>query len=266
MELNKTHIKLIQNQLNQGGYQAGTVDGIAGNDTKAALNMVVEVQQFTSFKRRATAYIQFLCQQNSIDAGLIDGYWGPRTDYAFGVLKEFLETGIMPEPWRDEPQVSYNPNNWPNEETALLEAYYGEVGKHQKRLQLPFPHRLSWDKRHVVNSLFCHEKVHESLDKVLTAVLDHYGMDEIRRLRLDIWGGCFNVRKKRGGTSWSTHSWGIALDYNPEQNALRWGRDKASFARPEYNKWWEIWEKEGWVSLGRKKNYDWMHVQAAKVM
>lgn len=264
MELTKKHIRLIQSQLNQAGYQSGAVDGIAGNDTKAALNKVIEVLKFTSFKSRAIAYIQLLCQQNNIDAGSVDGYWGPQTDFAFSVLKHFLETGIMPQPWRDEPVSVLNPHNWPKEETAALEACYGEVGKNQKRLHLPYPHRLSWDKRQVVNSLFCHEKVYDSLGKVLTAVLNHYGMEEIKRLRLDIWGGCLNVRKKRGGTSWSTHSWGIAMDYDPDNNALKWGRDKASFAKPEYDKWWEIWESEGWVSLGRAKNYDWMHVQAAK--
>jgi len=266
MELNKTHIKLIQNQLNKLDYQAGNVDGVVGNKTKAALSKVIEIQQFANFKRRATAFIQLLCRQNNIEVGPIDGYWGSQTDYAFDVLEEFLETGLIPEPWRDEPHAEYNPNNWPQEETIQLKSFYGEVGKHQKRFQLPYPHKLSWDKRHIVNSFFCHEKVHESLDKVLTAVLNHYGIVEIKRLGLDIWGGCLNVRKKRGGTNWSTHSWGIALDYNPEQNALRWGRDRAVFAKPEYNKWWEIWEKEGWVSLGREKNYDWMHIQAAKII
>jgi len=266
MELKKKHIKLIQNQLNILGFNAGIIDGIAGAKTKNALSNLLELQHFVFFKHRVTAFIQLLCKQNNIDAGPIDGMWGPQTDYAFDVLEELFETGEMPDPWRDEPPIIQNPNNWPNESTNFLESFYGEVGKHQKRLQLPYPHKLSWDKRHVQNSFYCHEKVHESLNNVLTSVLNHYGIDEIKRLGLDLWGGCLNVRKKRGGTSWSTHSWGIALDYNPEQNALRWGRDKAIFAQPEYDTWWECWEKEGWVSLGRKKNYDWMHVQAAIVV
>ena len=105
----------------------------------------------------------------------------------------------------------------------------------------------------------------DSLGRVLAVVLDHYGLDEIKRLRLDLWGGCLNVRKMRGGDRYSMHSWGIALDYDPERNRLKWGRDKASFAKPEYDPWWEAWEQEGWVSLGRQRNFDWMHVQAAKI-
>jgi len=216
------------------------------------------------FKRQATAFIQSLCKLNNINAGPVDGYWGPQTEYAYGILETFLETGILPNPWRDEqPNAILNPHNFPFE--VDMEQFYGEVGKNQVRLQLPYPHRLSWEKRTIVRSLFCHEKVKDSLNTVLTNVLNHYGMEEIRRLHLDIWGGCLNVRKKRGGTSWSTHSWGIALDYDPDNNALRWGRDKALFARPEYDKWWQFWEEEGWVSLGRAKNFDWMHVQAARL-
>ncbi|MCF6341525.1 MAG: hypothetical protein L3J31_01800 [Bacteroidales bacterium] len=171
----------------------------------------------------------------------------------------------MPLPWRDElPAASANPHNWPLENDASLLQFYGEVGKNQIRLTLPYPHRLSWDKRKVVRSIYCHEKVKDSLQTVLSNVLSHYGMEEIKRLRLDIWGGCLNVRKKRGGSTWSTHSWGIAMDYDPENNALRQGRDRAWFAHPEYDKWWEFWEQQGWVSLGRARNYDWMHVQAAR--
>jgi len=98
----------------------------------------------------------------------------------------------------------------------------------------------------------------------LSGVLAHYGQAEIRRLRLDLFGGCYNYRRMRGGSAWSTHAWGIALDFDPDRNQLSWGRDKASFAKAEFDKWWEIWENEGWTSLGRTKNYDWMHVQATR--
>jgi len=36
-------------------------------------------------------------------------------------------------------------------------------------------------------------------------------------------------------------------------------------ARPEYDFWWRLWEEAGWVSLGRSKNYDWIHIQAARL-
>ena len=117
----------------------------------------------------------------------------------------------------------------------------------------------------VTNRTRCNAKVKDSLERVLQQVLAHYGPDRIRELRLDLYGGGFAMRDKRGGTTMSTHAWGIAFDFDPDHNKLKWNRDRATLARPEYDAWWHCWEAEGWVSLGRTRNYDWMHVQAARV-
>jgi hypothetical protein len=132
-------------------------------------------------------------------------------------------------------------------------------------LDLPYPLRLSWETNTTVQRTRCHAKVKDSLARVLTNVLAAYGQQRIRELRLDLFGGGYNLRDKRGGSSLSTHAWGIAFDFDPDRNQLKWTRDRASFARPEYDAWWKCWEDEGWVSLGRTRNYDWMHVQAARV-
>lgn len=175
------------------------------------------------------------------------------------------EHGHFPPPWRDEVQKSVNPNNWPLQSEKELNKFYGEIGKNQTFIQLPYKQKLSWNNRQTISRFSCHEKVHDSLVRIFDRVLSHYGEEEIEVLRLDQFGGCLNVRKMRGGSAWSTHSWGIAVDYDPTHNKLRWGRDRASFAKPAYDEWWKIWEDEGWVGLGREKNYDWMHIQAAKV-
>ncbi len=104
-----------------------------------------------------------------------------------------------------------------------------------------------------------------AFEELLRMLVEHYGIQEIQRLRLDLLGGCLNVRTMRGGRRYSLHSWGIAVDYDPERNRLKWGRDRASFAQPEYDPWWKLWEEEGWVSLGRHRNFDWMHIQAARL-
>jgi len=67
----------------------------------------------------------------------------------------------------------------------------------------------------------------------------------------------------RGGSSWSMHSWGTAVDLDPDRNRLRWNSSKAFLARSEYKPFWEIVESEGWTSLGRERNFDWMHFQSA---
>jgi len=271
--MKKSIIKFAQAQLNAGGFDAGPEDGIYGDQTLKAVEKALEQWgdqapdgwRTWSENRKLVAYIQMLCKEAKIEVGKIDGFWGPQTEFAFESLSHLDEHGRLPEPWRDIEPSAENPNGWPPQVEDQLIRFYGDVGQNQTRIHLPFTHRLSWDKTELVNSFSCHEKVHDSLLRVLTRVLDHYGPERIRELRLDLWGGCLNVRKMRGGTRWSMHSWGIAVDYDPDRNQLKWGRDHAAFAQPEYDPWWRLWEEEGWVSLGRSRNFDWMHVQAAKL-
>jgi len=159
---------------------------------------------------------------------------------------------------------------FPRELEAEMVQFFGPVGTQQVELFLPYPMTLAWpDTRGVyreVNRILCHAHVRDSLGRILEQTLDHYGIARVRELRLNVFGGCLNVRRKRGSTSsWSVHAWGAAVDIDPANNQLRWGRDRARLAQPEYEPFWEIVEKQGWTSLGRKKNYDWMHFQAASL-
>jgi hypothetical protein len=156
-------------------------------------------------------------------------------------------------------------NKWPKQDYNSMCAFYGPVGENQTRLVLPFTLKLAWDTSTSIKRITCHEKVAESLYKIFENTLKTYGERELRKLRLDLFGGCLNVRKMRGGSSWSIHSWGAAVDLDPDRNTLRMTSKQASFAKPEYRDFWNIVEKEGWVSLGRVKNYDFMHFQAAKL-
>lgn len=263
----KKHIRFIQKTLHRDGFDPGPVDGLYGDKTEQAL-IAFGVDPDYPKKRKIAQYIQTLAEKQDVEFGVADGYWGPQTAYAFDQLYELLELNRQPRIWRPEDieAQAVNPHQWPRQSPeSELVAYYGEVNSHQTRLQLPYPHKLAWNTRKVINSYYCHEKVHDSLQRVLTKVYQHYGPDRITALNLDLWGGCLNVRKMRGGSRYSMHSWGIAVDYDPEHNQYRWGRDRAAFARPEYDEWWRCWESEGWVSLGRLRNFDWMHIQAAKL-
>jgi hypothetical protein len=129
------------------------------------------------------------------------------------------------------------------------------------KIQLPYPMRLAWDTDTVVNSMMCHKLVAKNFLDVFNEIQRVYGYDKIKELGIDLFGGCFNYRKMRGGNSWSTHSWGIAIDLDPARNLLKETSKTARFARPEYKAMIDIFYKHGFESLGREKNYDWMHFQ-----
>lgn len=38
--------------------------------------------------------------------------------------------------------------------------------------------------------------------------------------QIKTWDGCFNIRNKRGGRTWSLHAWGLAFDINAAWNRL----------------------------------------------
>ena len=124
--------------------------------------------------------------------------------------------------------------------------------------------RLAWDLDTKVSKMRCHKLAAEAFLNVFNDLLAEYGMKEIERLGIDLFGGCFNYRKMRGGTSWSTHAWGIAVDLDPARNKLKETAKTARFARPEYQPMIDIFYRHGFISLGIEKNYDWMHFQLKK--
>lgn len=260
-------IKFIQQQLNKQFNLNLTIDGDAGAQTLSGIMLVKDIPTDWTKERKLVGYIQYLCKQEGIDTGTLDGYWGPQTEYGYEQLQSKINTGSLPAPWRTDSGngLSVVPGNWPPQTQTDLEQYYGKVGTNQTHVVVPYSLKIAWQPKTTVTKFSCHEKVADSIVRVLTRVVDHYGEDKIDELGLNMWGGCLNVRKMRGGTQWSTHSWGIAIDWDPTHNSLHMHRDTARFAKPEYEMWWKLWEDEGWNSLGRVKNYDWMHVQAARI-
>jgi hypothetical protein len=128
-------------------------------------------------------------------------------------------------------------------------------------VKIPYPMRLAWDKDTKVTKIRCHKMVADKLQSIFNDILEHYGYDEIQKLGIDLYAGCFNFRKMRGGSDYSRHSWGVAIDLDPERNLLKETSRTARFARPEYKPMIDIFYKHGFVSLGREKNYDWMHFE-----
>ena len=147
----------------------------------------------------------------------------------------------------------------------MIEDIYGKPGTNQVMCILPYPMLLAWDKKTSINRFSCHTKIKKNLENIFTETLKAYTLEGIKELRLNLFGGCLNIRPMRGGTSPSIHSYGLAVDIDPEHNQLKWNRTKASLALPAYDKFWSIVQRNGGYSLGREKDYDWMHFQFVKI-
>jgi hypothetical protein len=149
--------------------------------------------------------------------------------------------------------------------TQQLIAKYGQPTQDGRpylvTINLPYPMRLAWDKNTVITKMRCHRLVANQFKAIFAEILAVYGMANIVKLGLDLYGGCFNFRAMRGGSDYSRHSWGVAIDLDPERNQLKETSATARFARPEYKAMIDIFYKHGFESLGRQKNYDWMHFQ-----
>lgn len=158
-------------------------------------------------------------------------------------------------------------SGWPTEREVLSgDSIFGQPGEAGSlvTIPLPYPLRPSWSPDTELTSITCHRLIAVPLTRIFQRTLEHYGLERIRELRLDIYGGCFNNRPIRGGSRPSLHAWGIAVDLDPERNTLYMSAPEAAFSGPEYDAFWSIVEKEGAFSLGRERNYDWMHFQFAR--
>lgn len=270
-------VRIIQTRLKELGHYRGAVDGTRGtNTTKGVAAALAERDRDLpdgwrswSDKRKAVAFLQLLCKDKGFNPGKIDGWIGTMTTSAYEGLAHLTETGRRPRPWRDETPLDVNPNRWPTQ--ANVEAFYGPHGVRGgytpplRSVECPWRLKVAWNMNQTATKISIHEKCADSLGRILAKVHAHYGQTEIERLRLDLYGGSYNPRKMRGSERWSMHSWGIAIDWDPDNNALKWNREQASLSGADYLDWWRFWEEEGWLSLGRVRNFDWMHVQAAKL-
>lgn len=283
----------VQSRLAAAHLYDGRVDGDLGSRTKAAILAFLLQQRVPDFEgwpvaRRVIAAQQLICRIDGIEVGAIDGRVGTQSRYAFGVFDVRKAAGGKPVPvienWRNDataPQATpsrplpapitssqvnapSNKPSWPRQ--SGMDAFYGPKGSSQVTLVLPFVMRIAWDPDSRISKFSCHAKVKESMERLFVRQLDYFGIEEIRRLRLDLYGGCLNVRKQRGSTTaWSMHSWGSAVDIDPEHNAMNFHRSQATLDNPPYDPFWRFVYDEGAIGLGRERDYDWMHFQFARL-
>jgi len=63
--------------------------------------------------------------------------------------------------------------------------------------------------------IYCNKRMVPLLSKAFENVRKRGLEDQVKT-----WDGAFNIRKKRGGSSSSLHSWGLAIDINAAWNGF----------------------------------------------
>ncbi|WP_150526832.1 peptidoglycan-binding protein [Roseibium sediminis] len=240
--MSRTFEEWLQSRLTAHGFACGVIDGVIGPKTLLALK---------GFQRA-----RGLGPTGLADEGTVEALKAPSSRVAIE------ETSFIPDRDQDVADDQRH-GTFPRQSDAM--GFYGPVGTSQTRISVPWDMRLAWDPSTTVRNITVHEKVAPSAQRVLNRVRGIYSDREIKSLGLDLFGGSLNVRRMRGGSRYSMHSWGIAIDFDPERNRLSWKRPQARLSRDDAIQFWLEWEKEGWVSLGRARNFDWMHVQAARL-
>lgn len=128
----------------------------------------------------------------------------------------------------------------------------------------PYRMVLAWDKTREVERIRCHRLVADDLKAILTEIFALYSNSqaEIEKARLHLYGGCFNFRLMRGGVKLSVHSYGAAIDLDPEGNPLgaAWNAKKKMMPLPVV----EIFRKHGWKWGGDWTRPDCQHFEAVR--
>jgi hypothetical protein len=63
--------------------------------------------------------------------------------------------------------------------------------------------------------IYCNRDLVQPLSKAFQQLISSGHVNELKT-----WDGCFNIRKKRGGSTMSLHSWAIAVDVNAYANCF----------------------------------------------
>lgn len=152
-------------------------------------------------------------------------------------------------------------NNWPYQTDCP--AFYGDPRFNLTKWEhehLDFvipPFKMIYDHHIPIHVFQIHKKCKASLDRVLTEIwiAAHKEQAQIDEWGVSNYGGSMEFRMMRNGQHLSMHSYGCAIDLDPQHKT--YGQSAIRFSKPVV----KAFANEGWVNL----LHDPMHFQAAIV-
>lgn len=175
-----------------------------------------------------------------------DGFWGPKS---IAACQKYLRA-MMP-----------NPNPWPKSDSRSLNAFYGDPSKGEVIGQIVRMDVTALGMKYdgaLVRAIGVHRKCAESLGR---ALLDIFSRDLDVSWVLAQYAGIYNHRPMRGGTKWSLHAYGAAIDLAPATNGLKTSWPVNATMPLEVM---ECFAREGWMPAGAFWGRDAMHFQATR--
>lgn len=259
----------IQKLLASAGAYNGGIDNTPGPKTMKAVGQVLAGagSQWPK-KRRLIGAAQKVLNDAGFEAGKVDGYAGHNTINAFQQW-EYAQIHGKREVVSRTPRSDYSAGRSGLPKQSQVQSFYGRPGAQIKsRLQtieLPFDLRIDYNLRQRTKKMTVHKKCAPSLLAAMLEVHSHYGTARMRGLGIDRYAGGYNHRKMRGGTAYSMHAYGCAVDFYAQPNSLRVRCPQALFCTPNYTAFLDIMERHGWLPAVRLWGADAMHFQQARL-
>lgn len=265
------NISTVQRLLaTTNSYNSG-IDGIAGGKTMAAVTNIIGASNWSQ-KRQLIAAAQHILNALGYEAGSVDGYEGHNTKNALAAWdykNQYGEKEIIDRtPMRPQSPAA-NPLANPLPRQNDVATYYGQPGAQIKSrlatVALPYSLRIDYNLRQKATKVTLHKKCVTPFIAAMVEVKEHYGLSRMIALGIDRYAGGFNHRKMRGGSSWSMHAYGCAVDFFARPNGLRMRCPEALFCGSDYKAFLDIMESHGWLSALRLWGADAMHFQMARL-
>lgn len=271
------NVKDMQSVLAAAGFYKSAIDGKAGPLTEAAATAAWRAleDRYTNhpggwlIERQLVAAVQASLDKLGFEPGVADGLVGHNTRNA---MTAYLHKRDMGQDWKvprlsDAPKAKPLKSDLPRQ--ADLARFYGTPGDQIKSrlvtVTLPYALRLDYDLGTSITRVTLHERCAPSFVDAMVAVRAEYGHERQAALGLDRYAGGYMHRKMRGGSSWSTHAYGCAVDFYAEPNGLTTRCPRALFCGADYKPFLDIMEAHGWLPAGRLWQADFMHFQMARL-